>query len=47
VQAAINADPGVVAAKAMLATDQAALTAAQSQFQTDLATYIADLKAGI
>ncbi len=40
-------DRGVVAAKAALATDQAALAAAQTQFQTALATYIADLKAGI
>lgn len=47
VQTAINTDPGVVAAKATFATDQTALGTAQTQFQTDLAAYIADLKAGI
>ena len=46
-QAAINTDPGVIAAKAMLASDQTALAAADTQFETDLAAYIADLKAGI
>lgn len=46
-QAAINADPGVTAAQATLTTDQTSLAAAQKQFQTDLQTYVSDLKAGI
>ena len=44
---AINDDPGVVAAKKTLSTDQSALSTADTQFQKDLATYVSDLKAGI
>jgi multisubunit Na+/H+ antiporter MnhE subunit len=46
-KAAINADPGIIAAQTTLANDQAALVTANTLFQNDLATYVADLKAGI